>query len=141
MPSEILENISLYCLISLAYFRLLLKLSQIRSSTTRGSGTSILSWWSLQKLLRLNLTVCKYQLHYGRLTPFAFWEVRGSFFWAVRGSFFLRIYIDSDKNFQLNLLLRNLINKVVQIKLLVRCQVLENNILMSQILFCLINLS
>ena len=42
------ENISLYCLISLAYFRLLFKLSLIRSSTTRGSGTSILSRWSLQ---------------------------------------------------------------------------------------------
>ena len=54
MPSEILENISLYCLISLAYFRLLFKLSLIRSSTTRGSGTSILSRWSLQKLLRLS---------------------------------------------------------------------------------------
>ena len=53
MPSEILENISLYCLISLAYFRLLFNLSLIRSSTTRGSGTSILSRWSLQKLLRL----------------------------------------------------------------------------------------
>ena len=56
MPSEILENISLYCLISLAYFRLLFgNLSLIRSSTTRGSGTSILSRWSLQKLLYMDL--------------------------------------------------------------------------------------
>ena len=36
MPSKILENISLYCLISLANFRLLFNLSLIRSSTTRG---------------------------------------------------------------------------------------------------------
>ena len=43
---------------SLACFRLLFKLSLIRSSTTRGSGTSILSRWSLQKLLLLLQLVC-----------------------------------------------------------------------------------
>ena len=44
------KNISLYCVISLANFRLLFNLLLIRSSTARGSGTSILSRWSLQKL-------------------------------------------------------------------------------------------
>ena len=57
MPSEILENISPYCVISLANFRLLFNLSLIRSSTTRGSGTPVLSLWSLQKLLRLKFQV------------------------------------------------------------------------------------
>ena len=52
MPSEILENISLYCAISLANFRLLFSLiaNYYRSSIARGSGTSVLSRWSLQKL-------------------------------------------------------------------------------------------
>ena len=44
------KNISLYCVISLANFRLLFNLLLIRSSTARGSGTSILLRWSLQKL-------------------------------------------------------------------------------------------
>ena len=44
------SNISLYCIISLSNFRLLLNLLLIRSSTARGSGTSILLRWSLQKL-------------------------------------------------------------------------------------------
>ena len=44
------KNISLYCLISLANFRLLFNLLLIRPLTARGSGTSILSRWSLQKL-------------------------------------------------------------------------------------------
>ena len=48
-------NKLLLLLISLAYFRLLFKLSLIRFSTTRGFGTSILSRWSLQKLLRMNI--------------------------------------------------------------------------------------
>ena len=51
VPSEILgKNISLYCVISLANFRLLFNLLLIRSSTARGSSTSILLRWSLQKL-------------------------------------------------------------------------------------------
>ena len=37
------KNISIYCIISLATFRLLFNLQLIRSSTARGSGTSILS--------------------------------------------------------------------------------------------------
>ena len=41
MPSEILENISLYCVISLANFRLLFNLQLIRSPTARGSGTQL----------------------------------------------------------------------------------------------------
>ena len=44
------KNISLYCVISLANFCLLFSLLLIRSSTARGSGTSILLRWSLQKL-------------------------------------------------------------------------------------------
>ena len=44
------KNLSLYCVTSLANFRLLFNLQLIRSSTARGSGTSILSRWSLQKL-------------------------------------------------------------------------------------------
>ena len=50
------KNISLYCVISLAHFRLLfnLLLNGIRSSTGRGSGTSILLRWSLQKLTSYN---------------------------------------------------------------------------------------
>ena len=44
------KNISLYCVISLANFLLLFNLLLIRSSTARGSGTSILLRWSLQKL-------------------------------------------------------------------------------------------
>ena len=44
------KNISLYLVISLANFRLLFNLLLIRPSTARGSGTSILSRWSLQKL-------------------------------------------------------------------------------------------
>ena len=44
------KNISLDCVISLANFRLLFNLLLIRSSTARGSGTSILLRWSLQKL-------------------------------------------------------------------------------------------
>ena len=50
MPSEILDNKSLYCVISLANFCLLFNLQLIRSSTARGSGSSVLSLWSLQKL-------------------------------------------------------------------------------------------
>ena len=44
------KNISLHCVISLTNFRLLFNLLLIRSSTARGSGTSILLRWSLQKL-------------------------------------------------------------------------------------------
>ena len=44
------QNISLYCVISLVNFRLLFNLLLIRSSTARGSRTSILLRWSLQKL-------------------------------------------------------------------------------------------
>ena len=44
------KNISLHCVISLANFRLLFNLLLIRSSTARGSGTSILLRWFLQKL-------------------------------------------------------------------------------------------
>lgn len=54
MPSEILENISLYCVTILDNFRLLFK---IRSSKTRGSGTSLLPRRSLQKLVRLKQIV------------------------------------------------------------------------------------
>ena len=49
---NIAKNISLYCVISLANFRLLFNLLLIRSSTARGSSTSILSRWSLQNLTR-----------------------------------------------------------------------------------------
>ena len=44
------NNISLYYVIRLANFRLLFNLLLTRSSTARGSGTSILSRCSLQKL-------------------------------------------------------------------------------------------
>ena len=76
MPSEILENISLYCLISLTYFRLLFKLSLIRSSRTRGSGTSILSRWSLQKLLSPPFCRCCYvhALYSRSRRPHSFWS-------------------------------------------------------------------
>ena len=47
---QILENISLYCVISLVNFRLLFNLQLLRSSTARRSGTSILSRWSSLKL-------------------------------------------------------------------------------------------
>ena len=48
VPSKILENIYLYRLISLANnFCLLFNFKLIRSSTARGSSTSVLSWWSL----------------------------------------------------------------------------------------------
>ena len=53
VPSEILQNISLYCVNRLANFRLLFNLQLIRSYTARGSGTSVLSRWSLQKLTSL----------------------------------------------------------------------------------------
>ena len=42
--------ITLYCVISLANFRLLFNLQLIRSSSARGSSTSILSRWYLQIL-------------------------------------------------------------------------------------------
>ena len=52
------KKICPYCIISLANFLLLFNLLLIRSSTARGSGTSFLSRWSLQKLtskeIRLN---------------------------------------------------------------------------------------
>ena len=48
--TQSLQYISLYCVISLANFRLLFNLLLIRSSTARGSGTSISLRWSLQKL-------------------------------------------------------------------------------------------
>ena len=43
------KNISLYCVISPANYRLLFNLLLFRSSTARVSGTFILSSWSLQK--------------------------------------------------------------------------------------------
>ena len=52
------KNISLYCVISLANFRLLFNLLLIRSSTARGSGTSILLRWSLQKLTSKDI-ICR----------------------------------------------------------------------------------
>ena len=53
LPSSGCDNISHYCVIGVANFRTSFNLSLIRSSTTRGSGTSVLSRWSLLKLLRL----------------------------------------------------------------------------------------
>ena len=50
------KNLSLYCVTSLANFRLLFNLQLIRSSTARGSGTSILSRWSLQMLTSTQTT-------------------------------------------------------------------------------------
>ena len=54
------QNIGKYipqcCVISLANFRLLFNLQLIRSSTARGSGTSILSLWSLQMLTSTQTT-------------------------------------------------------------------------------------
>ena len=43
------KDVSLYCVISLANFRLLLNLLLFRSSTARISGTIISSRWSLHK--------------------------------------------------------------------------------------------
>ena len=44
------------------YFRLLFNLLLIRSSTARGSGTSILLRWSLQKLTSHDLPTCQESL-------------------------------------------------------------------------------
>ena len=57
VPSETLQKVFPYCVISLVNFRLLFNLSLIRSFTARGSGTSVLSRWSLQKL-RLKQKQC-----------------------------------------------------------------------------------
>ena len=59
------KNISLYCVISLANFRLLFNLLLIRPSTARGSGTSIFLRWSLQKLTSKQVLIAL--LYYRRI--------------------------------------------------------------------------